>query len=232
MIWNAAVGCSNADQWSQDWAGRHAVSREDGMDAGVGRDRDSNVVLLRVLSHSVTAVSLLPRSRRVSFICDASDVCLGVSICIFGRDGRLFCFRGCLWLLLSNLGWCWYRTLGPGCEFIHVLSISLFTALHCTVYLATSNAIINHKYTVTSRTRSALELSGRYCQIGNAVTQHVLWNIVFIFMKRFFSAQCGIQLCKKQLSFLLCLASVLFSLFPLPSPHVPIMFSSFRIPFR
>ena len=150
------------------------MSREDGMDAGVGRGRIWNVILLCVLNHSVTAISLFPLSQRVSFIGDASDVCLGVSICIFGRDSRLYCFRGCLWLLLSNPGWCWYCTLGPGYEFVHILSISLCTVLHCTVCLATSSAIINHKCTVTSRRRSACELSGRYCQIGNPVTQHVL----------------------------------------------------------
>jgi len=125
------------------------VSHENGMNASVGRGRDWNVIILRGLNHSLIAISLLPLSQRVSFIGDASDVYLGVSICIFGMDSRLYCFRGCLWLLLSNLGWCWYCTLGPGCEFVHILSISLFNVLHCTEYLAISSSLINHKYTVT-----------------------------------------------------------------------------------
>jgi hypothetical protein len=71
---------------------------------------------LRVLNQSVTAILLLSTSERVSYLGDASDVYMGVSVFIFGRDSRLFC--SCLWLLLSNLGWCWYRTLGPGREFV------------------------------------------------------------------------------------------------------------------
>ena len=44
------------------------------MDTGVERDRDWNVVLLRVLNQSITTILLLPFSERVSFMGDASDV--------------------------------------------------------------------------------------------------------------------------------------------------------------
>jgi hypothetical protein len=84
MMFSFAVGCFKCMHVIEHWAGRHSVSHEDGMDTGVERGRNWNLVLFMSLTGALLLFHYFNSSERLSSL--SVMLLMSVSECPFASS--------------------------------------------------------------------------------------------------------------------------------------------------